>query len=122
MYVEDRSLTVRSTRRGKKGQEIAFTEVTDRDGAEEIRNKDVFVAERRSLGPGEYWPDQLVGLEVVPAGGTVVDVEHGPSQARLVIERGSTRFQVPFVDELVPVVDLEAGRVEVNEIDGLTEL
>jgi 16S rRNA processing protein RimM len=47
-------------------------------------------------------------------------VDHGPSQDRLVIERSGTRFEVPFVDELVPVVDVAGGFVEVVEIEGLS--
>jgi ribosomal 30S subunit maturation factor RimM len=38
-----------------------------------------------------------------------------------VIERGGSRFEVPFVDELVPVVDIDGGFVEVVEIEGLTQ-
>lgn len=121
VVVGDRSLLVRALRRGKKGHEVAFEEIRDRDAAETIRNLDVVVAERRPLRPGEYWPDQLVGLEVRPGGGAVVGIEHGPAQDRLVVERDGTRFEVPFVDELVPVVDLESGFVEVVEIEGLTE-
>jgi 16S rRNA processing protein RimM len=51
----------------------------------------------------------------------VVAVNHGPAQDRLVIERDGVRFEVPFVDPLVPVVDVEAGYIETNEIEGLIE-
>lgn len=121
VYVDGERLVVRAIRRGARGQEVAFEEILDRDGAEMIRNKDVFAGARRALTDGEFWPEQLVGLEVRPAGGRVVGVEHGPAQDRLVIERRSVRFEIPFVDELVPVVDLDAGFVEIEEIEGLTE-
>jgi 16S rRNA processing protein RimM len=108
-------------RRGKKGHEVAFDEVTGRDAAEQIRNMDIYVIERRALGEHEYWPDQLEGLEVRPGGGKVVAVISGTAQDRLVIERGDARFEVPFVEALVPAVDLDAGYVEIAEIDGLIE-
>lgn len=111
---------MRAIRRGKKGPQVAFEEVIDRDGAERLRGKDVLVAERRQLGEREYWPDDLVGLEVRPGGGRVVAVVHGTAQDRLVIEREDSRFEVPFVDELVPVVDIDAGYVEIVEIEGLS--
>ena len=44
---------------------------------------------------------------------------HGPAQARLSIERGGRTFEVPFVEALVPTVDLDSGYVEIVEIDGL---
>lgn len=111
---------MRAIRRGKKGQQVAFVGLTSRDQVEALRGNDVFVAERRDLSENEYWPDDLVGLEVRPGGGVVVAVEHGPSQDRLVIERSGTTFEIPFVDELVPVVDVAGGHVEIVEIDGLS--
>ncbi len=94
--------------------------MTSRDAVEAIRGNDVLVSERRELSENEFWPEDLIGLEVRPNGGVVVAVDHGPSQDRLVIERSGTRFEVPFVDELVPVVDMAGGFVEVTEIDGLS--
>ncbi len=121
VYVTGHPLTVRSIRPADRGYQVAFEEVPDRTGAEQIRNLDVFVAERRLLQDGEFWPDELIGLQVRPGGGVIVGVEHGPAQDRLVIEQGSTRFEVPFVEALVPVVNLEDGYVEIVELEGLTD-
>lgn len=120
VYVADRAMTVRELRQGKKGPQVAFVGVVDRSGAEELRGSTVSVAERRSLDEDEFWPTDLVGLEVRPGGGRVVDVAHGPAQDRLVVEREGSRFEVPFVEELVPVVDLVEGFVEVVELEGLS--
>lgn len=118
--VENTAYTVRALRHGKKGPQVAFEEVIDRAGAESLRGSDVYVPEARELGEHEFWPSDLVGLEVKPGGGRVAGVAHGASQDRLVIEREGMSFEVPFVDELVPVVDLEEGYVEVDEIEGLS--
>ena len=119
VHVEEKTHTVRAVRHGAKGPQVAFEEVSDRAGAEEIRGSDVYVSDARDLGEREFWPSDLVGLEVRPGGGRVTGVAHGVTQDRLVIEREGTSFEVPFVDALVPVVDLEEGYVEVDEIDGL---
>ena len=119
VIIDEVSFTVSSLRRGKKGHEIRFVEVVDRDRAEQLRGRDVFVSERRALDEGEFWPEQLKGLEVRPGGGEVVDVINGPTQDRLVIRRGRLRFEVPFVEALVPIVDVDAGYLEIAEIDGL---
>lgn len=120
VYVADHVLTVRSVRRGAKGHEVSFIEIADRGDAEDIRNQDVLVTDRRALAENEYWPGDLIGLSVRPGGGEVVDVIYGAAQDRLVIERNGERFEVPFVDELVPVVDLDGGEVEIREIEGLS--
>ena len=112
---------MRAVRRADKGHQVAFAEATSRDAVDRIRNRDVLVSERRPLGEGEFWPDQLVGLEVRPGGGRVTGVVCGPAQDRLAIERGDVVFEIPFVEALVPVVDVEGGYLEVVEIDGLSE-
>jgi 16S rRNA processing protein RimM len=122
VLIKDRPYTVRAVRRVDKGHhQVAFEEVLDRNTAEQIRNNDVLVEERRDLDEGEYWPDQLIGLEVRPGGGTVTAVIHGPAQVRISVERDGLVFEVPFVEALVPVVDLAGGYLEIVEIDGLTE-
>lgn len=120
VYIASEPYTVRAVRRGKKGHQVAFEGVTSRDAAEAMRGSDVFVPERRQLSEDEYWPADIIGLEVRPGGGVVAAVSHGPSQDRLVIERTGSRFEVPFVDELVPVVNIAGGYIEIAEIDGLS--
>lgn len=119
VHAGERTLVVRSIRKADRGYHIAFEGITDREGAEEIRNLDLHVDQRRPLGVGEFWPEDLIGLEVKPAGGVVVGVEHGPSQSRLVVEREGSRYEVPFVEALVPVVSIEERFVEIAEIEGL---
>jgi ribosomal 30S subunit maturation factor RimM len=38
-----------------------------------------------------------------------------------VVESAGSRFEVPFVDDLVPVVDVDSGYVEIVDLPGLTE-
>ena len=120
MHIDEGVYTVRAIRSGNKGPQVAFEGVTDRESAQQLRGKDVIVSERRQLGEREYWPEDLVGLEVRPGGGRITAVSHGAAQDRLVVEREGRHFEVPFVDELVPVVDTGAGFVEIVEIEGLS--
>lgn len=121
MDVAGAPLIVRELRRVDRGYQVAFEGIADRSSAEEIRSSDITVARRRQAEDGEFWPEDLIGLEVRPGGGTVVGLIHGPTQARLEIDREGSRFEVPFVTDLVPTVDLEGGFVEIVEIPGLTQ-
>lgn len=122
VFVLDDPYTVSAVRSGKKGPLVTFVEVTDRETAESIRGNDVFAAVRRELSEGEFWPEDLIGLEVRPGGGVVTGIEHGAAQARLVVSRGEVSYEVPFVADLVPVVDIDGGFVEIVDLPGLSSL
>ncbi len=106
---------------------LTFAGVEDRTGAEAIRNVllvvDVDAAEKPD-DPDEYYDHQLIGLAVVTGDGTelgvVSDVLHLPSQEVLSVRRpDGAEVLVPFVAEIVPEVDLAAGRVRVTPPPGL---
>jgi 16S rRNA processing protein RimM len=116
---------VRAVRRVDKGFQVAFEGIEDREGAEMLRGAQVFVEERRILEEGEFWPEDLVGLEARTIDGdrlgVVVGVVAGLAQDRLVVDGDGSTFEVPFVDDLVPVVDLEKRYLEIVPVPGLTE-
>jgi 16S rRNA processing protein RimM len=126
VFVKDRPYVVRAVRRVDRGYQVAFEGVSDRSAAEEIRGSDVLMEERRQLTEGEYWPGDLIGLAVFDETGhrvgVVKDVLFGPGQDRLLVEGElGSLFDVPFVHDLVPVVDLDEARVEIVSIPGLIE-
>jgi 16S rRNA processing protein RimM len=53
--------------------------------------------------------------------GRVEGVLTGPGQDRLLVRKPAGVFEVPFVDALVPVVDLEKGRIEIVALPGLVD-
>jgi 16S rRNA processing protein RimM len=107
-----------------QGLIVAFVGVSDRDAAEALRGKvlTVAIAQRRQLEDGEFWPDQLKGLEAVDTSGKplgiVIDVAFGPGQDRLVVSTpDGTLVEVPFVDELVS--DPREGRIVIDAPEGM---
>ena len=51
--------------------------------------------------------------------GTVASVLHNPGQDLLVIDIAGDERLVPFVEALVPVVDPDAGYLQVADVRGL---
>ena len=126
MYLENHPHVVRALRRVDRGFQVAFEGVGTRETADEIRGSVVSVDERRPLGDDEFWPEDLTGLSVFDESGeqvgVVESVVFGPGQDRLVIATDDrAMFEVPFVADLVPVVDIGARRVEIRAIPGLTD-
>ncbi|CAM05224.1 16S rRNA processing protein RimM [Saccharopolyspora erythraea NRRL 2338] len=101
--------------------------VEGREAAEELRGALLTVTadELESTDdPDEFHDHQLEGLRVVfPAGeeaGVVAEVVHTPAGELLAVRTPDDReVLVPFVSEMVPEIDLEAGRIVVDPPEGL---
>lgn len=125
------SLTVRSARRHTRTWLLAFDGVTDRTAAELLRGTrmlwhgpDDLTAEDPDQG---WYEEELVGLAVLLPDGTPVGavsgLQVGAAQDLLVVEvTGGATAYLPFVEAIVPVVDVAAGRVVVDPPAGLLDL
>ena len=126
LRVGDRPRTVASARWHSGTLLLGLEGVTDRTAAEALRGRELWADVPAGEAPadeGEYWDRQLVGLEVLDAAGavagTIGEVLHLPAHDVLVVRTSGGDRLVPFVSEVVPVVDLEAGHVRVADIGGL---
>ena len=119
-------LTVTRTRTTPDGVVyVMFAEARDRTAAESLRGIRLVVESDEDEHDDEGWyPHELVGLRAVHVDGrelgTVGALEHLPAQDVLVVdEPGGTQARVPFVEELVPEVDLTAGTVTLDPPRGI---
>ena len=120
------TLTVARTRWHSGRLLVTFEEIADRNAAEDARGTMLVVPvdpDERPDDPEEFYDHQLVGLAVVTTSGEplgdLTEVVHGAAQDLLVVAQGDREVLVPFVSELVPEVDLAAGRVVVDDRPGL---
>lgn len=89
----------------------------------------IFVQEkfiRENLEEDEFLIDELTGLEAVDLEGKnigiIVGVSNNGSNDFLSIKSKSKKISlVPFVKELVPVVNIKEKKVTINNIEGLIE-
>ena len=93
--------------------------VDDRDAAEGLMGLDVAVLreEMPEAEAGEYYWDDLVGLDVVNTAGEALGQVTGllETGAHDVLEvNGERERLIPYVDAFVREVDLEAGRIVVD--------
>lgn len=109
-------------RRGAPGEYLVFLEGIDTRAAAEALRGSTLLAFRVDLPPcssGEYFQGDIVGLEArTPEGvvlGRVEGLFEGGGVPNLVISGGpSGELMVPFVDEFVLEIDLEARVVVVR--------
>lgn len=108
---------------------LAFEGVETRNEAEELRNVLLEVersADETPEDPDEYYDSALVDCAVHLADGaaigTVVDVIHLPSQELLSVQTLDGReVLIPFVNEIVPTVDIRARRITITPPPGLLD-
>jgi 16S rRNA processing protein RimM len=107
---------------------VKFAELNDRAAAAAVRGTFLVAAVEPDESPSElgaFYDRQLIGMRAkTPDGtevGTVGSVLHLPAQDVLEIETAAGSRLVPFVEALVPEIDLEAGCLTVVDVAGLLD-
>ncbi|MFV2000068.1 MAG: ribosome maturation factor RimM [Acidimicrobiia bacterium] len=121
-----RTLRVTSCRMTGDDFLLHLSEIDTRNDAEALIGVQFVVnkSERRELVDDEWWVEDLIGCDVVDVDGrhlgTVADVVSGAAQDRLVVETTEEKLgEIPLVLQLVPEVDVAAGRITVDLPPGL---
>ncbi len=91
-------------------------------GAKIFADKD----ELRDLDENEWWLSDLVGLQAYTTDGALIGtisgvVDAGNQLLEITGEEKDKTALIPFVKELVPVVDIQSRRLEIRAIPGLIE-
>ncbi|MFM7440940.1 MAG: ribosome maturation factor RimM [Snowella sp.] len=137
---------------GKNIYVIQLKGIDNRENAEALRNYKLLVPEsdRPQLEVDEYHVSELIGLvvynqltgeqlgkisDVFFSGNDILEVELFASKNHSEIEQELTKTKknktkpakpatilIPFVKEIVPVVDISGGRIEINPPQGLLEI
>ena len=120
-------LNVSSVRFHKHFAIVKFKEFKTVNDVEEFKGCDLYLSKEEveeNLSDDEYLITDLIGMDVYDEDGSCVGVisaigENLANDLLSVKDANGKEHLVPFVKELVPVVDLKAKRVVVNNIEGL---
>ena len=106
---------------------VAFEGIAQREAAGMLRNQLVLVraADVPPLPEGEYYHHQLLGLQVVtdqgqPLGRVIEILETGANDVYVVRRETGKDLLLPAIEEVVLEIDLNARRMEVHLLPGLT--
>jgi 16S rRNA processing protein RimM len=125
---QNKSLTVAESKWHSGRLILHFVGIDDRNTAEQLKGTEL-VAEVDPLelpeDPDEFYDHQLVGLTVLLAGedfGKVSQVIHLPAQDLLSVTRvNGSEVLIPFVKQIVPVVDIRNGQLQITPPPGLVD-
>jgi len=128
VWLEDgRTLTVESSRPHKDRLLVRFREVQSREQAEALQRALLVVPESLSpeLPEGSWWDHRIVGCALETdtgrALGTVRDVIHtAANDVWSAADDEGTETLIPVLQDVLVEVDLDARRIVVREIPGLT--
>jgi 16S rRNA processing protein RimM len=104
---------------------IKLQGIDTRTQAETLKGATLLVParERPTLAPGEFYLQDLVGLTAINQQtqtviGSVIGIVYA-GNTLLEVQCGSLKVLVPFVEDIVPIVDLAKGQVEISPLPGL---
>ena len=123
-----RELTIAAARPHSGRLLVTFEQIRSREDADAVRGV-LLLADTADLpptdDPDEFYDHELEGLRAELADGTgvgtVQEIVHAPGGELLSLDREGRTVLVPFVREIVPVVDVAGGRVVLDPPEGLLD-
>jgi 16S rRNA processing protein RimM len=118
---DSRQFVVEQVRDAPRGLVLALDGVRDRSEAERWVGADVFISrESLSRNADSYFDFELVGLEAVNGEGTVLGrvsevLATGANDVLVIASTGGGEILIPAITRALLGVDLEAGRLVVDE-------
>lgn len=120
-------LNVVSARFHKQFAIIKFKEFKTVNDVEEFKGCDIYLTKEEvenNLDDDEYLISDLIGMDVFDEDGscvgTITAIGENMANNLLSVKDGNGKEHlVPFVKELVPIVDLKGRKVVLNNIEGL---
>lgn len=127
-------LTIKSVRPHQQRLLVTFEEIPSRTEADSLRGMQFFAApleREEDADPDEFYDHELIGLRVLRDNGdgnepeeigSVTGVMHTPARQILEVDYNGKTVLVPFVIDIVPEVDLDAGTATITPPEGLLDL
>ncbi|QAT43158.1 ribosome maturation factor RimM [Aminipila luticellarii] len=129
IYVEDQKVKIEKVRYMKEMVILKLEGVNDRDAAEALKGKEVYIGENqlRELPEGTYYIRDLIGLEVRDQEnhkiGTLKNVIQNSAQDLYEIELENKKTTlIPAVEEFLLDINVEEKYIKVKLIEGILDL
>lgn len=132
IYIEDQDnrkqeFTVLSAKKHKNIYIFTLGGINSIEVAENLSGLPIFIPsiEFKELSENEYYYHELQGLTAYTQRGELIGkvdhIEKGGNDILVIKNEEGKEIMVPFVDELVPEVNLKEKTITVNVIEGLIE-
>jgi len=123
LWLESGQLEIRASRPVRDLIHIQFVGIDDRTRAEELRGKELKAPAQTALAEGSFYRHDIIGLEVHDSAGRplglVADIFPTGSNDVYVVRGDQGELLLPATDEVIRSIDLDAGVMQVELIEGL---
>ncbi|WP_026475979.1 ribosome maturation factor RimM [Alkaliphilus transvaalensis] len=128
VYIEDSTekFYIKSIKYHKDRVIITFDGLQDINLVEKYKKKYLFIDEtqKRDLPEDTYYISDIVGLEVFTVEGVYLGkvkeiLQAGSNEVYVIKSQEGKEYLIPSVKEFIPVIDLEAGKIVVDPIEGM---
>lgn len=126
-YENKRKFKVLMAKRHKNIYVFSLEGINDMNVAEDLMGSSVYVPslDVKELKDNEFFYHDLEGLDVYNEAGDLIGkvdhVQKGGNDILVIKDENGKEILIPFVDELVPEVNLVDKTITINAIEGLIE-
>ena len=126
-YEDKRKFKVLMAKRHKNIYVFSLEGINDMNVAEDLMGSSVYVPslDVKKLKDNEFFYHDLEGLDVYSETGELVGkvdhIQKGGNDILVIKDEEGKEIMIPFVDELVPEVNLIEKTITINAIEGLVE-
>ena len=128
VYIDDTEYRLKSARTHKNMAVLLLEEISDRNMAEKLRGKYLYIDETQlpKLAEGEYYIRDLIGFDVVSDEGTHIgtleDILKNTAQPLYKVRTGTGTVYIPGVAEYILDTDISNRQITVKLIEGILDL
>lgn len=129
LLIQGQKVSIEGVRYMKDMVILKLAGVSDRNGAEALKEQEVFIDESmlRELPADTYYIKDLIGMEVVSLDegriGVLSDIIQNSSQDLYeVLTNEDRKIYIPAVEEFIREIDCQNRKITVKLIEGLLEL
>lgn len=126
IYIDDKMYGLKSARVQKNLVVLLVDGISDRNEAEKLRGKDIYIDENQlpKLPEGTYYIRDLIGFDIVSEDGEHIgfleDIYKNTAQPLYVIKTDDGKEgYIPGVDEFILNTDVKEKKITVKIIEGL---
>ena len=128
VYIKRQPMTIDSTEWHKGMAIIKLNRVDSMKDAEKLKGQllEIRHTQLHPLPKGQYYHFQLIGLKVWTTQGellgNITDILTTPSNDNYIVRSASGEILIPAIEDVIKSIDLNAGRLVIEPIEGLLSL